>query len=140
VTSVLIKTGNIHVDDLIVLTKKHPNKTYALLADKGYVSAKLKNVLQRKHYNLIYPTKKNMKPELSFNKTLYKKRIYIEHSFQKLKLFKRIQLRYDSSILKFASFIFLAASQLIFRKLYNCKIICCYFSLRKKVKFKLYRL
>ena len=125
--SVLIKTGNVHdlnfindhIDDLMVISRKHPAKTFTLLADKGYVSNKLKDALLQRHYNLIFPPKSNMKPDLSFDKVLYKKRIYVEHSFQKLKLFKRIQLRSDSSILNFTSFILLAASELIFRKLNN---------------------
>lgn len=94
--SVLIKTGNTHdlnfindhIDDLMVISKKHPTKTFTLLADKGYISNKLKETLLKKRYNLIFPSKKNMKSDLSLNKVLYRKRIYVEHSFQKFKLFK----------------------------------------------------
>jgi len=122
--SVLVNNGNVHdlsfvtnhANDLMVLNKKII-KPVTLLADKGYVSSKLKEHLKSLNYNLIYPQKKNMKIDFTFDKTLYKKRIYIEHSFQKLKLFKRLQLRFDSTIETFKSFIFLAVSQIIFRKL-----------------------
>ena len=125
--SVLFNTGNVHdlsfvndhIDDLIVLTKKYPAKHFSLLADKGYVSRKLKGALSLKHYNFIYPCKKNMAPDPTFDKVLYKKRIFVEHSFQKLKSFKRIQLRYDSLLSNFSSFIFLAVSHIIFNKLNN---------------------
>ena len=58
-----------------------------------------------------------MKEEIIIDAKLYKKRINVEHTFQKLKLFKRIQLRYDSNITSYFSFVFLACSLLIFRKL-----------------------
>jgi transposase len=67
------------------------------------------------NYNLVYPPKKNMKNVIPINKKLYKQRIRVEHSMQKLKLFKRIQLRYDSSILSYSSFVFLALSIMIHR-------------------------
>lgn len=119
--SVLINTGNVHdlsfvenhVSDLLVVTKKINSIT--LLADKGYVSRKLKESVKLKNYDLIYPKKKNMAEEIIIDSKLYKKRINVEHTFQKLKLFKRIQLRYDSKISSFHSFVFIACSLLIYR-------------------------
>lgn len=121
--SVLIKSGNHHdlsfignhISDLRILTKKY--KSVTLLADKGYVSQKIKNSLILKKYNLVYPNKKNMKKVTPIDRNLYKKRINIEHTFQKLKLFKRILCRYDSFISSYYSFVLLACSFLIFRKL-----------------------
>jgi len=121
--SVIINSGNIHdvsfveqhISDLRVLTKKSNSVT--LLADKGYVSHKLKNSLKLRKYNLVYPKKINMKEEIIIDSKLYKKRINIEHTFQKLKLFKRIPSRYDSRVSSYISFVFLACSILIFRNL-----------------------
>ena len=123
--SVLIKNGNVHdltfidehINDLFVPNKKCSSKTIHLLADKGYVSNNVKEKLKENNYNFIYPTKKNMKEDLTFDKELYKKRIHVEHSFQKLKAFKRVQIRYDSFITSFSSFIFLAVSQIVYGKL-----------------------
>ena len=125
--SVLIKNGNVHdltfidehVNDLYVLNKKYTNNSISLLADKGYVSNSTKEKLKDCNYNFVYPPKKNMKDDLTFDKELYRKRIHVEHSFQKLKTFKRIQIRYDSFITSFSSFIFLATSQIIYKKLNN---------------------
>jgi len=121
--SVLINTGNVHdlsfvekhVSDLFVLTKKI--KSITLLADKGYVSNKVKNSIKLRKYILMYPNKVNMIEQNNIDSKLYKKRINVEHTFQKLKLFKRIQLRYDSNVSSYFSFIFMACSFLIFRKL-----------------------
>jgi len=121
--SVLLDSGNFHdlsfidkhINDLVILNKKNSSKKISLLADKGYVSSKLKETLCNKNYNLIYPSKSNMKPNTNFDACLYKKRIKIEHTFAKLKSFKRIQLRYDSDYKNYLSFIYLACSQLIHR-------------------------
>jgi transposase len=125
--SVLLNTGNVHdlsfinghVNALFILSRKYCDKSVSLLADKGYVSSKLKKSLCSRNYNLIYPAKINMKPDATFDKTLYKKRINVEHSFAKLKLFKRIQLRYDSDYTTYLSFIYLACSQMIYRNIYQ---------------------
>jgi len=123
--SVLIKNGNIHdltfvndhIDDLFVINKKSENTNIKLLADKGYVSSHLKEYLAQKNYIFIYPHKKNMKPNHTFDKILYKKRIFVEHSFQQFKLFRRVATRYDSDINTFSSFVFFACSLMIYRNL-----------------------
>lgn len=125
--SVLIKPGNVHdimfvnehISDLCICNKKCPSNKINLLADKGYVSANLKEILKSKNYNYIYPTKKNMKPDHNFDKILYKKRIFVEHSFQKFKLFKRVAIRVDSFIKNFSSFVFLACSVIIHRNSFH---------------------
>jgi hypothetical protein len=65
----------------------------------------------------MIPKKKNAKTTYKFNKKTYKNRIFIEHTFQKLKTFKRIQLRYDSLIDTYLGFLFLAISLIIFQKM-----------------------
>ena len=121
--SVLLDSGNKHdlsfinkhIDDLVIVNKKNSSRNISLLADKGYVSSVLKETLYNRNYNLIYPAKSNMKPNANFDICLYKKRINVEHTFAKLKLFRRIQLRYDSDCMKYLLFIYLACSQLIYR-------------------------
>jgi len=66
---------------------------------------------------LLCPNKKGAKNKLDFDKNIYKKRIIIEHTFQKLKIFRRINIRYDSYIKTYLSFLLLASSKIIFDKL-----------------------
>jgi transposase len=100
------------VEDLLVISRK--NKSNILLADKGYISKELRLQLRSKYnYSLMYPAKKNMKQLPYFNSELYKKRIKIEHSNRRLKLFRRIDARYDSYISTYSNFVFLAASIII---------------------------
>jgi transposase len=104
-----------HFNDLFVICGKH--KSVTLLADKGYISKQFTDKLKNCNYTLMVPHKSNMKPFENFDAHLYKQRIHVEHTFSKLKQFKRIQLRYDSSLSAYDSFVFLACSILILRKL-----------------------
>jgi putative transposase len=122
--SVLLDAGNIH--DLHFVLKhtkdlnkiKHKFSPVTLLADKGYVSKELKTELNKDGINIMTPAKTNMKPQLNFDKNLYKKRIIIEHTNRKIKMFRRIDSRWDSDKNNLMSFIYLAVSILIMRKLY----------------------
>lgn len=124
--SVLLDSGNKHdltfidkhIKDLYFLNN---DNNIILLADKGYVSSKTKNYITHYNYNLMYPSKKNMKQCSQFDKNLYKKRINIEHSFQRIKSFRRIQCRYDFYYKTYLSFINLACSLIIYQKLFNIK-------------------
>jgi transposase len=104
-----------HFNDLFMICGKH--RTTTLLADIGYISKLFRDKLKNYNYNLMVPHKSNMKPFENFDKLLYKQRIHVEHTFSKLKQFKRIQLRYDASLSAYESFVFLACSILILRKL-----------------------
>lgn len=122
--SVLVNSGNIHdskfinehMNDIFIINKNF-NKSNILLADKAYEGKNIRTSLKTFNYKLFVPAKKNSKIKYPFNKKLYKKRIIIEHSFQKLKVFRRIQLRYDSDIETYLSFLYLATSFLIFNNL-----------------------
>ena len=120
--SILVNSGNVHdlsfinrhMNDLFILNKKF-NQNIILLADKSYESKKVRRELQLKKYSLMIPKKKNMIVNYPFNKELYKNRIFVEHTFQKLKNFRRISIRYDALIRNYLAFVFLGASFLILK-------------------------
>ena len=124
--SAIIKTGNVHdqsfidehLKDLYYLNKKY-NSKMIILADKGYESKSTRNKISPK-YSLMIPKKINMKITYDFDKNLYKNRIHVEHCFQRLKVFRRIMIRYDSLVRNYLSFLYLALSQLIFKKIDTC--------------------
>jgi transposase len=121
--SVLTNSGNVHdnsfiskhVDDICAINKQY-NKKVILLADKAYEGKNIRANLKPFNYSLMIPKKKNSKTSYKFNKKLYKKRIRVEHTFQKLKVFRRIYARYDSYIATYLEFIFLAVSLIIFKE------------------------
>jgi len=125
--SVLVNKGTVHdikfFDDhfndvKFAFTKKSSNGSFYMLADKAYESKKIRDKLNSYGYHLMITPKKNLKTKYFFNKSIYKKRINVEHTFQRLKAFKRIQIRYDFNVYNYTNFLYLASSILIFNKLY----------------------
>jgi len=114
--SILFNSGNVHdltfisghVDDLSKFNNLQTNTKIHLLGDKGYVSKVHRSFLEQNNIILVVPKKKNSHIDYYFDAELYKNRITIEHSFQKLKRFKRIQLRYDSNMDTYESFVYCA--------------------------------
>lgn len=119
--SVLINKGNIHdnkfidehINDIYFINRRI-NKSNILLADKAYEGKNIRTFLCNNKYKLYIPKKKNSKIVYDFDKILYKKRINVEHTFQKLKTFRRVNIRYDSNFCTFCSFIYLATFIIIF--------------------------
>lgn len=104
---------NSHLKDL---NTKLNNKI--LLGDRGYVSQQLRTQLESKfNTKLMVMKKKNMINGGYFDKNIYKKRIVVENTFQKIKSFKRIQLRYDYYHSTYKSFVLLASSIILNRNL-----------------------
>ncbi len=122
--SVLVNSGNVHdssflndhINDFFIINQKRAKK-HILLADKAYEGKNIRTNMNNFGYTLMIPKKKNSKTNYQFNKKLYKKRILIEHTFQKLKLFRRVSIRYDSLISTYFQFLFFAISFIIFKKL-----------------------
>jgi len=119
--SVLINSGNVHDNSFIYthindISFLNNNKTL-LLADKAYEGKNIRNNLKIHNYSLMVAKKKNAKSIYKFNKKIYKKRIIIENTFQKLKIFRRIQIRYDSLVNTYFGFVFLAISSIIFKNI-----------------------
>ena len=114
---ILFSNGNDH--DLTILNK-HINKPTMrkyltnkyLLADKGYKSNKLKSKLIDKfNCHIILPNTKSFHPDTHL-KSIYKKRIFIEHLFSKIKNYKRLANNYEKCITNFYSFVYLSLIQL----------------------------
>ncbi len=99
------------------LNKSIKKSSKFLLADKGYISKYIRNTLSNDNISLMTPTKKGATKTFYFCKKLYKKRITVEQTFQKIKAFRRIQIRYDSNHHIFSEFIFLSLFCIIYRTL-----------------------
>lgn len=120
--SVLVNKGTVHdvtfinkhYNDLIILSKKNNIKKY-LLADKAYESKKYRIKLLKYNYNLMVPKKKGAISNYYFNKLLYKKRIKVEHTFQKIKTYRRIRNRYDKLFRVYKQFVLMGSSLLIYK-------------------------
>lgn len=90
------------------------------LADPAYDCKKIRDEIKKMNYDpLICQNKRNIKDKskiIKFNdheKIIYKKRLIVEHTFNKLKMNKRLMIRYDSKIESFEGFIYLALVKMI---------------------------
>lgn len=112
--SVLVKNGNVHdtnfindhINDMFYISKKYLSKPKYFLADKGYESKNIRNILRNHKYDVYIPKKKNAKYIYPFDNVMYKMRIKIEHVFARLKLFRRLQIRYDSLLKNYCGFLY----------------------------------
>ena len=107
-----------HMNDKNLLINKKILQKYKkyFLADKGYDSSKVKNMLTNKKYVPIIPVNKRNTKDINKlkvmnkeHKKIFKKRIIIENTFGILKgAYKRLDSRYDKYVTNYESFMFLA--------------------------------
>jgi transposase len=80
-----------------------------VLADKGYDSQHLVDLIQTQGAEVVIPPKANRKIQREYDREIYKQRNWIERAFNRLKYYRRIATRYDRKTLYYASFLYLAA-------------------------------
>jgi transposase len=123
--SIIIGKGNIHdlkffnkhFNDMCIISNRYELNNKYFLADKAYESKKLREVCIKNNYKVLIPKKINSNNDYYFDKIIYKKRIIIENMFAKLKLYRRIMIRYDSNINTYKAFVYLGISNLIYNYL-----------------------
>ena len=109
-----LKNGNIvHINHLI------PYNNY-FLADPGYDTKLIRDQLEELNYNpLIAQNKRNIKnPNKiiklnNYEKKIYNKRLVIERTFNKMKMNRKLCLRYESKIKNFIGFIYLSLIKML---------------------------
>ena len=114
--SISVNKGNIHdikfidhhIKDFFILT----NYKKILLADKAYYSDKLRKTLLDKNVSLYVQNKKNSNKFPKVDSHILRKRIVIENTFQRIKVFRRIMTRYDCLFSNYLSFVYFGFSLL----------------------------
>lgn len=114
-----IKFMDYHINDFFILN----NKKKVLLADKAYHSKKLYRTLSNKNVLLYVQNKKNSNIFSKIDNDKLKKRIVIENTFQRLKVFRRIMTRYDKLFSNYSSFFYFGSSLLFKNNLINLNYI-----------------
>ena len=74
-----------------------------VLADKGYDSDKLRNVIRAKGAKPVIPGRKSRTRKVRFDRSRYKARWMVEAVFCRLKDFRRVATRYDKLARNYAS-------------------------------------
>ena len=85
-------------------------KTGMLIADRGYDSDALREVLKNRDIVPCIPGRKNRKTTIVYDTAIYKQRNRIERMFGRLKDWRRVATRYDRCAHTFKSAIALAAT------------------------------
>jgi transposase len=98
-----------------------PNKNgnKYVLADKGYDSKKIREIIRSKQYKPIIAPRRTNKKEKSLTKSekiIYKKRIIIENSFAWIRMFAKIDKYYEKTLKSFNGLLLLALSIIIFKR------------------------
>lgn len=124
--SILLANGNLHdstifddhKDDILKYKKNIP-KNSNFLADKGYISKNINNFCTNNNIVYLVPNKINSKkpPFTDEQNIIYKKRLFIEHLFARIKQFRRIALIYDSKFNTYNNFLHLALSIIMLEKI-----------------------
>ena len=109
-----LKNSDIVCTDHITQYKQY------FLADPGYDSKEIRKVLEDLNYEpIIAQNRRNTKDPAKLIKltaheeTIYKKRLKIENTFSKIKMNRRLCLRYDSKIESFIGFLYLSFIKMI---------------------------
>jgi transposase len=84
----------------------------AVIADKGYDSRKLRDLIRAKRMRVVIPSKVNRKRAIRYDKEIYKQRNLVERCFNKLKHFRRIATRFDRLDCHFMAVLHLAATMI----------------------------
>jgi len=85
-------------------------KSPYVIADKGYDSRRILDLIREKGAVAVIPPRKNRKEQREYDRELYKRRNVIERAINRLKDYRRIATRYDRKAIYYLSFLHLAAA------------------------------
>ena len=86
-----------------------------VIADRGYDSQEVRDIIQSKNCTPVIPSRSNARSPANYDRYIYKERSSIEIFFGNLKQFRRIFSRFDKSMRNFRSQIHLAGACLWLR-------------------------
>lgn len=105
--------------NLVELNKKIPNNAY-FMGDPAYDTNEIRIKLKEMNYvPLIVQNRRNIKDKTKMvtlnnkEKEIYKKRLVIERTFNKMKMNRKICLRYESKIENFIGFVYLSLIKML---------------------------
>jgi len=85
-------------------------KSPYVIADKGYDSRRILDLIREQGAVAVIPPRKNRKEQREYDRELYKRRNVIERAINRLKDYRRIATRYDRKAIYYLSFLHLAAA------------------------------
>ena len=86
------------------------DKPGAVVADKGYDSSSLAQVIKQRGAQVVIPSRSSAKQPRLIDWNLYKDRNKIERFFNRIKQYRRVATRYDKTATSFLAFLHLTAA------------------------------
>ncbi len=93
----------------LVRPKPHPRR---LLADKGYDSDPLRQYVALHGTEAIIPHRNKGKRRPEVDRFLYRERKHVEHTFARLKHYRRFATRFEKNIQSYAAMVALACAMM----------------------------
>ena len=90
-------------------------KPEVVIADKGYDSQEVVDVIEEKGAEAVIPPRKNRKEKRPVDWHLYKDRNACERFWSKAKQFRRVATRYDKKAANFLAFVHVASIMILLR-------------------------
>ena len=82
----------------------------AVIADKGYDSDPLRELLTAKQVEVVIPSRRHRKPPRDYDRLRYKERNIVERFINRIKWYRRIFTRYEKLARRFMAFLHFAAT------------------------------
>ena len=82
----------------------------AVIADKGYDSDPLRELLTAKQVEVVIPSRRYRKQPHDYDRLRYRKRNMVERFINRIKWFRRIFTRYEKLARRFMAFLHFAAT------------------------------
>ena len=87
-----------------------PFRFDAVIADKGYDSDPLRELLTARQVEVVIPSRRNRKQPHGYDRTRYRKRNIVERFINRIKWYRRIFTRYEKLARRFMAFLHFAAT------------------------------
>ena len=91
----------------------------AVIADKGYDSDPLRELLTGQQVEVVIPSRSNRKQPRDYDRIRYRERNLVERFINKLKWCRRISTRYDKLARRFIAFLHFASTLIWLRQNVN---------------------
>lgn len=82
----------------------------AVIADKGYDSAKLVAFVEAREATAVIPARRNRKEQREIDENLYKDRNKVERFINRVKHYRRVATRYEKTGRNYLAFVYVASA------------------------------
>ena len=106
-----ISGGNLHDSQMIDVFLDWDHEPLAIVADKAYGSAKIRQQIADEGALAVIPSKSNARKPIPHDPNLYARRNIVERFFCKMKDMRRLATRFEKTATSFRSMLYIFAAR-----------------------------